>query len=277
MTPYLPTAKGKRFTQTTKWAEPWFRKLTPTAKGLWGWLNDNCDYAGVIDLDLELATFQIGEAVEEKHLAELGDRLQALPNGKFWLRDFIPSQYGAKLSPDCSAHRAVLKLIQAHNLPYPNTTLTLGQPLPNTTPTHSQPLPNSCHTLGVVLPKTTGHEYEYGHGQERGVGKTNSHVVHNRTFTALTLANRICANQDDWDYDNCKVKLARLNAPGLRSVIEPFAEQLTTNKILNCWKRAVFTAHGAKVDGLAKDATAYAVSCFKSNLNELCQGKANTE
>lgn len=266
MTPYLPSAKGKRFTEISKWKEPWFRRLTPTAKSLWLWLNDNCDYAGVIDVDLELAAFQIGEPVNKEHLTEFGERLQVLPDGKAWLRDFIPSQYGAKLSPACSAHQAVLKLIQLHNLPYPNPSATVGQPLTN-----------SCHTLNVVLPKTTGHGYEHGHGKKGGMGENNSQVVHNRTFAALTLANRICSNQDGWHYDNCKVKLDRLNPPGLRSVIEPFAETVTGPKILKCWKDAVFTAHGAKVDGLAKDATAYAVSCFKSNLNELCQGKDNHE
>lgn len=274
MTPYLPSSRGKRLTETSKWTEPWFRRLTPTAKGLWTWLNDNCDYAGVIDVDLELAAFQIGEAIEEKHLAELGDRLQALPNGKFWLRDFIPSQYGAKLSPDCSAHRAVLKLIQAHNLPYPNTTTTLGQPLTNPNPTHSLPIPNSNQAHSVVLTKTTGHGHGHGHGQKGGVGENNSQVVHNSTFKALTLANRIVSNQDEWHYDNCKVNRDRLNAAGLRSVIEPYTARVVPKQILAAWGRAVTAAHGAKVDGLAKDPTAYAVTCFKTELNQLCQPKA---
>jgi len=49
---------SKRFTDSTKWAsKPWFRKLSPNAKLLWLYICDTCDVAGVIDLDLEMASF----------------------------------------------------------------------------------------------------------------------------------------------------------------------------------------------------------------------------
>ena len=50
----------KRFTETNKWEDPWFRKLKPEMKLLWSWLLDSCDNAGIIDADIELAAFQIG-------------------------------------------------------------------------------------------------------------------------------------------------------------------------------------------------------------------------
>jgi uncharacterized protein YdaU (DUF1376 family) len=86
----------------------------------------------------------------------------------------------------------------------------------------------------------------------------------NPTFIALKLANRIIANQTGWHYDNCKVDPARLKSSSLQTVILPFVGQFSEAKILARWATAVRAAHAAKVDGLARNATAYAIECFKS-------------
>lgn len=111
-------ASLKRFTDTGKWNDPWFRSLSPTTKLLWSWLVDHCDNAGVIDPDIMLASFQIGDKVEEKHLTELGDRLQRLPSGKLWIPKYIRFQFG-ELTSGSQVHCSVIKLIRLHNLDYP--------------------------------------------------------------------------------------------------------------------------------------------------------------
>ena len=58
----------KRFTDCDKWRDPWFRRLSVQAKLVWLWLLDNCDNAGVIDVDIELAAFQIGEEIKRDAL-----------------------------------------------------------------------------------------------------------------------------------------------------------------------------------------------------------------
>jgi hypothetical protein len=88
----------------------------------------------------------------------------------------------------------------------------------------------------------------------------------NPTFTALKLANRIMANETGWHYDNCKVDPAKLKSSSLQTVILPVMGKLPEAKILACWATAVRLAHAARVDGLARDATAYAVACFKQQL-----------
>lgn len=109
----------KRFTETTKWRDPWYRKLSSKAKLLWQWLLDNCDNAGVIDFDTEAATFDIGETIDEKHLSEIASRLQRLGNGKFWIKRFIPYQYGPSLSISSVPHVRVIELLSYHGLNYP--------------------------------------------------------------------------------------------------------------------------------------------------------------
>jgi hypothetical protein len=127
----------KRFVVTTRWSDPWFRRLSPVAKLLWSYLTDHCDCVGLIDLDVESAAFHIGAPVQEKHLTELSSRLQRTIDGKLFIPRFIPFQYGT-LSETCPAHKPVLKLVHLRQLStdgtgyqYPNATLPVG--LPNST------------------------------------------------------------------------------------------------------------------------------------------------
>lgn len=105
----------KRFTETQKWGDPWYRKLKPEAKLLMQWVLDSCDNAGVIDLDLELASFQIGYAMTMETLSLLGDRVEKLDCGKYFIPKFIGFQYG-ELSTECKAHNPVFASLEKHGL-----------------------------------------------------------------------------------------------------------------------------------------------------------------
>lgn len=105
----------KRFTETTKWTDPWFRKLRPSSKLLWFFLCEQCDCAGVIDLDLELASFMVGEPITQDDVDAIGTRLADLPNGKTRIVKFIEFQYGV-LSESCPAHKPVLRALSAHGI-----------------------------------------------------------------------------------------------------------------------------------------------------------------
>jgi hypothetical protein len=101
----------KRFTETEKWKDPWFRRLDGRMKLLWFWLCDQCDGAGIIDPDMELATFQIGVAVSEMDLTCFDGRLRKIENGKWMLTKFISFQYG-ELSDACPAHKPVYRSLE---------------------------------------------------------------------------------------------------------------------------------------------------------------------
>jgi len=109
----------KRFSESTKWADPWFRTLPMESKCIWLWLLDNCDCAGIIEPDMDLAAFQIGAT---KPLASpyeaLGDRVQKYGT-KLFIPKFIAYQYGAELNVANTAHRGVIRRLELAKIPCP--------------------------------------------------------------------------------------------------------------------------------------------------------------
>jgi hypothetical protein len=108
----------KRFTETEKWRDPWYRKLPPRLKCLWQYICDSCCPAGTFELDWELASFVIGESVSEDDLVGFGARIVLLPSGKRLVVKFVAFQYGS-LSKECRAHDPVFKALDRHSIPYP--------------------------------------------------------------------------------------------------------------------------------------------------------------
>lgn len=107
---------SKRFTETEKWSDPWFRKLTGTVKIGYLYLLDRVDNSGVIDLDRELADFQIGMEIDwEAVREELGDRVEVLACGKWHLTRFVRFQFG-ELKEDCKPHAQVMRLQDSHQI-----------------------------------------------------------------------------------------------------------------------------------------------------------------
>lgn len=107
---------AKRFTDSDKWSDTWFRALSAEHKLAWLYLLDNCDTAGVIDLDKPLADFQIGTALDwDTFLANCSTRVTALKNGKLFVVRFVEFQYG-KLSRDCRAHNPVFASLEKNEI-----------------------------------------------------------------------------------------------------------------------------------------------------------------
>lgn len=106
---------AKRFTATEKWSDPWYRSLSSLHKVGWQYLCDNCDNAGVIDIDRELANFQVRDTLDWDALIEAAaERIVRLKSGKLWLSRFIKFQYGHEFPKNCDPHRAVLKLLDMY-------------------------------------------------------------------------------------------------------------------------------------------------------------------
>lgn len=111
---------AKRFTDTEKWADPWFRKLPPKIKLFWFYVTENCDPAGVWKVDLELASFMIGQSYKETEIFQgLGNRIERVGQGSdYWLiPQFCRFQYGiTEFRDDFNPHKPILNSLRKHNI-----------------------------------------------------------------------------------------------------------------------------------------------------------------
>lgn len=100
---------SKRFTDTEKWKKNWFLSLKPTHKCFWFYLCDNCTNAGIWDVNFKLASFMIGENLEERETREIFKKqFIEIDGGKRWhIPDFCFFQYGV-LRDDCKPHAKVI-------------------------------------------------------------------------------------------------------------------------------------------------------------------------
>ena len=115
---------SKRFTDTALWEKEWFQQLPPKYKLFWFFVKDRCDAAGVWSVNKTFANFLIGESIDLKEALEIfSEQIKEIAPGKWWIIDFITFQYG-RLSENCAPHRAVLAMIEKHNLKG-SVTLTL--------------------------------------------------------------------------------------------------------------------------------------------------------
>jgi hypothetical protein len=78
---------------------------------------DNCDLAGIIEPDLELARFQIGATEDlQRPFDELRSRLE-VSGKKYLVRKFVVFQYGETLNPANTAHRGVIRRLESLGFP----------------------------------------------------------------------------------------------------------------------------------------------------------------
>jgi hypothetical protein len=113
---------SKRFTDTEKWNDPWFRKLPSEYKLLWLFILDMCDVAGVWKADVELAGHYIMGRWDFYKKDEckkfLGDRIYSFGEGdseRWFVEKFIKFQY-IELSPDSKPHNKIINILKDLNL-----------------------------------------------------------------------------------------------------------------------------------------------------------------
>lgn len=86
---------SKRFTDTKKWRNEWFRKLSPEAKLTWIYLCDECEFHGVMKIDYGLATFQLGFEVNMPKIKSwFNDKVFFISEEKVLIVQFFEFQYG---------------------------------------------------------------------------------------------------------------------------------------------------------------------------------------
>lgn len=85
---------AKRFTDSKKWKDEWFRMLPLKARLAWIYLCDECEFYGVWKSDFGLASYQLGYQVTQKILTEwFGDRLYFFDTDKVLIVKFFEFQF----------------------------------------------------------------------------------------------------------------------------------------------------------------------------------------
>lgn len=108
---------AKRFSDTDKWKKPFIRSLQAPYKLFWLYILDDCDHAGIWQVDIEIANIKLGEKLcIETALKQFGSKITVFDNGEKWfIKDFIDFQYG-ELNPKNRVHESVLNILNKYKL-----------------------------------------------------------------------------------------------------------------------------------------------------------------
>lgn len=109
---------AKRLFDTEIWQKEWFGELSLKSKVLVFYIFGNCDCAGVFEANYRNLKFYIGETITEKDITSI-KQICKLPNGKFYLTDYIQFQYGVsiqELNPKFSVHKGVIKILEKNEI-----------------------------------------------------------------------------------------------------------------------------------------------------------------
>jgi len=114
---------AKRFTDTGKWNKPFLRGMKAPYKLLWIYILDECNHAGIWEIDFEVAQIKIGEKLnkETAHQYFNGQILEF--DNKWFIYNFIEFQYG-ELNPVNRAHNSVIQLLTKYGIDWKIKPLT---------------------------------------------------------------------------------------------------------------------------------------------------------
>lgn len=189
----------KRFTETQKWEETWFRRLPPGHKLLWQWLVDKCDLAGVVDPDWDLASFQIGMEVNPEMVSGFGDRVSTLESGKLFIPKFIEFQFGKTLNRANKVHLGVIRRLELIGIESPvqivdeTARRSFQGPSKDLESSSLAPSKDLQRGLQASMEKKKVYEKELVMDKEKNVIDIESHDL-NVTSTTASLLNDIEAH-----------------------------------------------------------------------------------
>ena len=118
---------AKRFIDTNLFRKKWIRELDVEMKLFWVYLLTDCDHAGVWDVDVDRAAFQLNlKITEERILNTFNRKIVPFKRDKWFIPKFIEYQYG-ELNPNNRAHLSVIKILTKYDLLGPYKGLKTGK------------------------------------------------------------------------------------------------------------------------------------------------------
>ena len=124
---------AKRFTDTNKWRNEWFRTLPLKAKLSWIYICDECESHGLMKMDYGLATFQLGFTITKEIITDwFKDKIYHLDDEKFIIVQFFEFQYGTS-KDTWSAKIEARKKLELLGFTIQNNKLLINKENDNTT------------------------------------------------------------------------------------------------------------------------------------------------
>lgn len=110
---------SKRFTDTEKFNDKWYRKLPILQKVIWEYLLSECNHAGILEkFDIELMSFKIGAEITLKDFEIFGNRINFISDTIIFIPKFLNFQYG-EFNPKNKVHLNVLRELEKYNINTP--------------------------------------------------------------------------------------------------------------------------------------------------------------
>jgi len=108
---------AKRFTDTNKWRKGLLRNLKPHHKLLWLYICDECDHAGIWEVEFDVASLRLGYDYDEAEcLSVLGSKIVQIDGGTKWfIPSFISFQYG-ELNSNNRVHKSIIDILNHYEL-----------------------------------------------------------------------------------------------------------------------------------------------------------------
>lgn len=101
-----------RFTETSKWQDPWYRKLSPNAKTLFTYFTEMCNLAGFTEIDEEDVLFRTKIPPDQiKNTYKELEKSVCVKGGWAWSKNFLKHQKNLPLNPENNAHKHIIYLI----------------------------------------------------------------------------------------------------------------------------------------------------------------------
>lgn len=102
-----------RFTDSEKWKDIWFRKLSINEKILFIYFIDNCNLSGFIELDIESIAFSTGLTKSDILGAKEGLNKSCFEADNWiWIKNFLKHQKNLPLNSSNNAHKHIIGIIK---------------------------------------------------------------------------------------------------------------------------------------------------------------------
>lgn len=102
----------KRFSDSSKWDDPFFAGLSNNYKLLWIYMLDKCNHAGIFKVNKRLAEFSLDTKFDWKEVLKVfKGRIQTLNREKWFILKFIEYQYGV-LQENNRVHNSIIQILK---------------------------------------------------------------------------------------------------------------------------------------------------------------------